>query len=215
VLSLTGCRPVPRQPSVVRHVEAKDLSVQHPMCLQSKVDKPPQAIIIRKEADWKTFWGPGEDPPVINFEKDMVFVASASVSSEGPGTLQVWALKFVPDNDVTEVQVKEVTGGEWPLSAGFSRAYEIVKLPQTGNPVMVVWRRVWGNVDETKELQAREWTPQGQGQGWGQQQGSAQQGWGGQQQSGGQQGWGDQGQQRTTGSGGGAWDQWRRQQGRQ
>ncbi len=179
---LCGCSNVARQPAVIVHVEAKDLSQQHPLCLQSKNTKPPQAVLVKSQDGWSRFWGQGEEPPVVNFDKEMLLVASASVSSEGPGTLEVWVLKYVPGEAVMEVRVKEVSGGEWPLSAGFSRAYEIVRLPRTDNPVKVMWRRVWGNVDETKELQAVEWVPsgkatgawgnqghQGQGGGWGQQ----------------------------------------------
>ncbi len=190
VAGLCGCSNVARQPAVVVHVEAKDLSQQHPLCLQNKNTKPPQAVLVKSQDGWARFWGQGEDPPVVNFDKEMLLVASASVSSEGPGTLEVWVLKYVPGEAVMEGRVKEVSGGEWPLSAGFSRAYEIVRLPRTDNPVKVMWRRVWGNVDETKELQAVEWVPSGQAaEAWGNQSQQGQGGWGQQ-----GQGWGNQGQ---------------------
>ena len=157
---LAGCASLPRSPTVIRHVAASDLGHQHPACLQARTCKAPKAFLVRNEDDWTKVWGPGEDPPVINFERDMVLAAYCSISSEGPGRMDVWVLKYREVEDVLEVRVKQSMGGAWPLSAAYSRAYELVKLPQTDKPVKVLWQYVWGTRDEETELQAREWTPQ-------------------------------------------------------
>jgi len=161
VLSLAfvgGCSHFARTPSTVLHVEADNLQARYPECLQSRDLLPPRAFLVRSETAWKKVWGAAE-PPVINFDKSMVFVARGSIGSEGPGTLTVYVLKFVEREDVMEVRVKESLSGEWPLSAGFSRAYDIVKLPRTDKPVKVLWRYMWGSRDQTHELKAVEWTP--------------------------------------------------------
>lgn len=157
---LAGCSAVPRAPTVIRHVAATDIGDQHPTCFQSRTCRAPQAFLVRNEADWQKVWGAGQDPPVINFDRDMVFAAYCSINSEGPGNMEVWVLRYRELEDVLEVRVKQVMSGAWPLSAAYSRAYELVKLPQTDKPVKVLWQYVWGTRDEQTELQAREWTPQ-------------------------------------------------------
>lgn len=159
VFLLPGCSKIPQTPPTIRHVAATDLTEQHPVCFQARTCKAPRAFVIKTEADWKKVWGPGEDPPVINFDKSMVLCAFASISSEGPGSMEVWVLKFRQTEDVVEAQVKQTVTGSWPLSAGYSRAYEFVKLPKSDKPVKVLWRYMWGSRDEETELQAREWTP--------------------------------------------------------
>jgi hypothetical protein len=159
-----GCSQIPRTPPNIRHVTAAELGVQHPACLQTRATSPPKAFLVRSDANWKKLWGPGEDPPVINFEKSMVFVAASSLGSDGPGTLEIWVLKFRETDELVEVQVKEDVTGEWSLSAGWSRAYEIVKLPRSAKPVKVTWRYVWGSRDEQRELRAVEWAPRAGGQ---------------------------------------------------
>lgn len=159
-LMLAGCGSVPRAPTVIRHVAASDIGPQHPTCFQARTCRAPKAFLVTNEADWRKVWGPGEDPPVINFEKDMVFAAYCSIGSEGPGNMDVWVLKYRDLEDVLEVRVKQLMSGAWPLSAAYSRAYELVKLPQTDKPVKVLWQYVWGTRDEQSELQAREWTPE-------------------------------------------------------
>jgi hypothetical protein len=154
---LPGCY---RTPDSVRHVPASDLKSQHPACFQQPNGKPPKAFLIKSEAALKQVWGPGEDAPVVNFEKNILFVAFTSLSSEGPGTLEVWALQYRELEDVMEVKVKEDVGGSWPLSTGFSRAYDIVKLPRTSKPVRVSWKYQWGAQNQDKELKAEEWVPQ-------------------------------------------------------
>ncbi|MCE5219044.1 hypothetical protein LLH03_18670 [bacterium] len=158
VALLGGCSHFAQTPPTVLHVEADNLDAKYPECLQSREAEPPKAFLVKSEAAWKKVWGAAE-PPVINFDKSMIFVAHGSIGSEGPGTLTVYVLKFVEREDVMEVRVKESLSGEWPLSSGFSRAYEIVKLPRTDKPVKVLWRYLWGSRDQTHELKASEWTP--------------------------------------------------------
>ena len=179
---LAGCAKLWRTPPNVGHVVAADLSPQHPACLQIKATNPPKAFLVTDEAGWKQFWGPGEEPPVVNFEKSMVLVAFGSMGSEGPGTLEVWVLKYREIEDVMAVTVKEHITGEWPLSVGYSRAYDMVTLPRTDKPVKVLWRYMWGKRDENTEVRARRWLPGTQGRPTGdwpgqmQQQGQQQQG---------------------------------------
>ncbi len=155
-----GCAAVPKSPTVIRHVAAADLSQPHPACLQARTARAPKAFVVKDEQSWKQVWGQGEDPPVVNFETQMVFGAFTSLSSEGPGTMEVWVLKYREAEDVLEVRVKERVSGSYPLSAGYSRAYEFVKLPRSDKPIKVLWRYQWGERDEESELQAHEWAPE-------------------------------------------------------
>ncbi len=178
LLVLSGCAQVLKTPTTLRNVTAADLGEQHPFCLQSKGHSAPKAFIIKNETNWKAFWGAGEEPPVVNFEQSMVFVAQTSLSSDGPGTMEIWVQKHRETEQVVETRVLESVGGSWPLSTAYSRAYHIVTLPTSTKPVKVTWRYLWGTRDETRELQAKEWTPtrsQGGQGGWPNQ--SSQGGW--------------------------------------
>lgn len=156
---VAGCSNIARTPETIRNVKHDQFGEQHPLCFQDRNCKAPKAFLVKSEAAWTTLWGPGETPPVVNFEREMVFIAFTSLSSEGPGTMEVWVQKFVAKEDVIEVRVREVVSGSWPLSAAYSRAYHMVRLPKSDLPVKVTWRYLWGNRDETKELRAEEWLP--------------------------------------------------------
>lgn len=159
MLTLVGCW---RTPDNIRHVTAADAAQEHPPSLQIKTARPPQAFIITDEATWRQFWGEGEEPPPVDFKRDMVFVACCSLASEGPGTMEVWALKWRQTQDALEVRVKQTTSGEWPQGVGYSRAYDIVRLPQTTKPVRVQWHSVWGTRNDRKAMEAQPWTPDAQ-----------------------------------------------------
>jgi len=177
VAAVSGCT-VGRTPETIRQVENDDFSPQHPACFKTKGANVPKAFLVKNQQAWATLWGQGEEPPVINFDKAMVFVAFASIGSEGPGSMSVWVLKYYNTKDILEVRVRESLSGTWPLSSAYSRAYHIVSLPKADKPVKVVWRRLWGKRDETTEIEATQWTPRAQtpmGAGAGAPQG----GWGG------------------------------------
>lgn len=156
---LAGCSNVPLTPETIRNVTAAQLSEQHPVCLQDRNIRPPKAFVVKSENAWIALWGAGESPPKVDFEKNMVFVACTSLSSDGPGTMEVWVQKYLSTEETFEVRVREVIAGAWPLSLAYSRAYHMVKLPRTDLPVKVLWRHLWGNRDETRELDAQEWVP--------------------------------------------------------
>lgn len=160
VVMSAGCSQMARRPETIVNVTSADLSRQHPACFEEKGQAAPKAFLVRGDAEWRQVWGQGEDPPVVNFEKSMVLCAYTSLSSEGPGTIEVWVQKFRETDELVEVQVREVINGSFPLSAAFSRAYHFVKLPRSDKPVKVQWQFLWGTRDETRQIEAKDWAPQ-------------------------------------------------------
>jgi hypothetical protein len=154
-----GCK-FALQPPSLKHVSAKDMDEKAPAVLQDMTSHPPRAFLVKSQDAWQQLWG-SATAPKVDFKKNMVFVAFDSINSGGPGTMEIWALKYVQDESGLEVRVKESLSGEWTIGAGYSRAYDMVALPQTDKPVKVKWKYEWGAREETRELDAAEWTPAG------------------------------------------------------
>jgi hypothetical protein len=152
-----GCK-VALQPSNIQHVPASDVDQKAPAALQDMTVHPPRAFLVKSEEDWKRLWGSAQAPKV-NFQKNMVFVAFDSINSGGPGTMEIWVLKYLEEDAQMLVRVKESLSGEWTIGAGYSRAYDVVALPRTDKPVKVQWEYEWGTRKETRELDAEEWAP--------------------------------------------------------
>ena len=156
ISALAGCY---RTANSVRHVTAADLKIKHPACFQQPGTGIPKAFIVKNDAALKQLWGPGEDPPVVNFQNNMVLVAFDSLTSDGPGTLEIWVQKYEEGEDVLNVQVREDVAGAWPVSTSFARAYDIVEIPHSSKPIKIQWHYTWGTRDETREVRADEWVP--------------------------------------------------------
>jgi hypothetical protein len=158
-IAVGGCK-VALQPSNIVHVAAKDMDEKAPAALQDMTVHPPRAFLVKSQENWNQLWGSGT-APTVDFKKNMVFVAFDSINSGGPGTMDIWALKYVENEDGLEVRVKESLSGEWTIGAGYSRAYDMVALPQTDKSVKVKWQYEWGSREENRDLEAAEWTPAG------------------------------------------------------
>lgn len=162
-----GCSKLWLTPASVKHVTAGDFSAKAPAIFQERNSEIPKAFVVTSEQNLKAFWGEGEPLPKIDFTKESFLVVFTSVSSEGPGSLEIWVLKCRETEDGVEARVKESLAGAWPISAGWSRAYDIVRIPKSTQPVKVHWEYMWGERDDMRELQAEEWVPTGGGQsGW-------------------------------------------------
>lgn len=155
--AMSGCK-VALQPPNLKHVAAKDVDEKAPAVFQDMTVHPPRAFVVKSQEDWKRLWGSAQAPKV-DFNKNMVFVAFDSINSGGPGTMDIWVLKYTLDEQGMEVRVKESLSGEWTIGAGYSRAYDMVVLPRTDKPVKVQWRYEWGTREETRALDAQEWAP--------------------------------------------------------